>query len=192
MLRGMERVVEHRSTAEMTAALDHLRSAPREQGTLELVVRRPEIETREVLDEAILDPEHGVVGDTWERRPSRMTPDNSPELDRQLTVMGIRFAAFIAGEPDRIPLAGDQLYVDLDLSVDNLPAGTRLAIGDAVIEITEPPHTGCGKFVSRFGVDAQKFVNSPVGRELRLRGANARVVLAGAVRPGDAVRKLVD
>jgi hypothetical protein len=186
----MERVVEHRSTADMTAALDHLRAAPREHGTLELVVRRPEIETREVLEEAILDPEHGVVGDTWERRASRTTPDNAPELDRQLTVMGIRFAALVAGDADRIPLAGDQLYVDLDLSVDNLPAGTRLAIGEAVVEITEPPHTGCTKFVARFGVDAQKFVNSPVGRDLRLRGANARVVVAGSVKPGDAVRKL--
>jgi hypothetical protein len=190
MLPGMERVIEHRSLAEMTAALDHLRAAPRERGTLELVVRRPEVETREVLEEAVLDPEHGVVGDTWELRPSGTTPDGSPELERQLTVMGIRFAAFIAGDADRITLAGDQLYVDLDLSTGNLPAGTRLAVGDAVIEITQPPHTGCGKFVSRFGVDAQKFVNSTLGRELRLRGANARVVVAGTVRPGDAVRKL--
>jgi hypothetical protein len=190
MLRGMERVIEHRSTAEMTAALDHLRAAPCDQGTLELVARRPEVETREVLEEAVLDPEHGVVGDTWELRASGKTPESSPEVDRQLTLMGIRVAALVAGDADRIPLAGDQLYVDLDLSVDNLPAGTRLAVGEAVIEITEPPHTGCAKFVSRFGVDAQKFVNSATGRELRLRGANARVVVAGTVRPGDAVRKL--
>ena len=96
----------------------------------------------------------------------------------------------MAVDPDRRALAGDQLHLDLDLSLANLPPGTRLALGSAVIEVTAKPHLGCAKFVDRFGRDAMRFVNSPVGRELRLRGLNARVVVAGTVRPGDEVRKL--
>jgi hypothetical protein len=186
----MDGVIEQRSYAEMEAALDHVRAAPSRLGTIELVVRRPVHEEREVLAAAELHPDHGVVGDAWSRTPDRLSPDGGPDPDRQLTVMNVRFAALVAGDPGRIPLAGDQLYVDLDLSEANLPAGTRLALGEAVIEMTALPHTGCAKFVQRFGMDAQRFVNSPLGRSLRLRGANARVVVAGTVRPGDAVSKL--
>ena len=131
-----------------------------------------------------------MSGDTWSQRPSKRTPDGSPHPDMQLNIMGIRIARLVAVDPDRIPLAGDQLYVDLDLSVDALPAGTRLAIGSAVIEVTDQPHTGCAKFTERFGLDAMRFVNSPVGKELRLRGANAKVVVDGEVRPGDRIRRL--
>jgi MOSC domain-containing protein YiiM len=192
MLPTMAGLIEHRTLAEMEAALDHVRAAPRRIGTVELLVRRPVHEQREVLAAAELHPDHGVVGDAWSRTPDRLSPDGGPDPERQLTVMNARFAALVAGDPERIPLAGDQLYVDLDLSEANLPAGTRLALGDAVIEMTAPPHTGCAKFVQRFGVDAQRMVNSPTGRALRLRGANARVVTGGTVRPGDAVRKLTD
>lgn len=108
----------------------------------------------------------------------------------QLNVMGIRVARLLAVSDDRIPLAGDQLYVDLDLSVEALPAGTRLAIGTAVIEITDQPHTGCAKFTERFGPDALRFVNSKVGKALRLRGANAKVVVDGEVRAGDRIRRV--
>jgi MOSC domain-containing protein YiiM len=106
--------------------------------------------------------------------------------------MSARAAALVAGGDDheRWAQAGDQLYVDLDLSQENLPAGTRLAVGDAVLEVTPSPHLGCGKFSRRFGVDALKFVNSAVGRELRLRGVNTRVVEPGAIAPGNVVRKL--
>jgi MOSC domain-containing protein YiiM len=104
--------------------------------------------------------------------------------------MNARTAAAIAGDRERWPLAGDQIYVDLDLSLSNLPAGSRVQIGSAVIEFSEAPHTGCAKFSGRFAVDALKFVNSRIGRELRLRGANCRVVTAGTVRPGDTIRKL--
>src|SRR5262249_12369337 len=145
---------------------------------------------REVLAEAMLDPAEGVVGDTWRVRPSSRTADGTAHPDMQLNVINARFAAAIAGNPDRRQLAGDQLYLDLDLSEANLPAGTRLALGDAVIEITDQPHTGCHKFSARFGPDALRFVNSPVGKELRLRGLNAKVVVAGVVRPGDAVHKV--
>ena len=176
----MEGTAPHRTAAEMEAALDHVRQAPSEAGSVALLVRRPDVEAREVLDEAELDATHGLVGDTWERRPTRTGPNGGPDPECQLTVMNVRFAALVAGDPERIPLAGDQIYVDFDLSEANLPPGTRVAIGGAVIEFTPPPHTGCAKFVQRFGVDAQRFVNSPVGRALRLRGANARVVRAAS------------
>jgi MOSC domain-containing protein YiiM len=142
-----------------------------------------------VVAEAQLDTERGLMGDNWLTRGSRSTHDGSAHPDMQLTLMNARSAALIAGKPERRQLAGDQLYVDFDLSVDNLPPGTRLKLGDATVEITEIPHRGCGKFSSRFGVDALKFVNSEVGRQLNLRGVNARIVEGGVVRTGDAVVK---
>jgi MOSC domain-containing protein YiiM len=168
-------------------ALDHIRCSPADGGRVELIVRRPAVSEREVVDEATLDLVEGLVGDTWRERGSRRMPDGSAHPDMQVTVMNARVAALVAGRTDRWQLAGDQLYVDLDLSGRNLPAGTRLALGSAVIEITDQPHQGCAKFVERFGEDAMRFVNSGVGRELRLRGANTRVVVAGVVRSGDLV-----
>jgi MOSC domain-containing protein YiiM len=180
--------VRHLTAAELTAALDHLRAAPPDAGELKLVVRRPAVEERDVVTDALLDPEHGVVGDNWLARGSRHTPDGAAELERQVTIMNIRAAELVAaGDPDRVPLAGDQLYVDLDISIDNLPAGSLLRIGEAVLEISASPHLGCAKFVERFGAEAMRFVNSRTGRALRLRGLNARVVVAGAVRVGDPV-----
>ncbi|HXM72707.1 MAG TPA: MOSC domain-containing protein [Candidatus Dormibacteraeota bacterium] len=182
-----------RQTDELTRleqSLDHIREAPADGGTVELIARRPAEDEREVLTEARLDTHDGLEGDTWNVRGSSRTPDGSPNPDSQLTLMNARAAAAIAGEREHWALAGDQLYVDLDLSLANLPAGSRVQIGSAVIEFSESPHTGCAKFSARFGVDALKFVNSPVGRELRLRGANCRVVVAGLVRTGDAIRKL--
>jgi MOSC domain-containing protein YiiM len=182
-----------RQTEELTRleqSLDHIREAPADGGTVELIARRPGEDEREVLTEARLDTHDGLEGDTWNVRGSSRTPDGSPNPDSQLTLMNARAAAAIAGEREHWALAGDQLYVDLDLSLANLPAGSRVQIGSAVIEFSESPHTGCAKFSARFGVDALKFVNSPVGRELRLRGANCRVVVAGLVRAGDAIRKL--
>lgn len=182
--------MEHLTTATLEARLDEILASPAEQGRLELIVRRPDQDRRDVLDEATLDADEGLVGDTWRARGSRRRPDGSADPDKQLTVMNARLAALVAVDPGRRALAGDQLYVDLDLSEPNLPPGTRLALGGAVIEITAPPHTGCAKFAARFGRDALRFVNSPAGRRLRLRGANARVVVPGTVRRGDEVRKL--
>jgi MOSC domain-containing protein YiiM len=171
-------------------SLDHIRKAPADGGTVELIARRPAEDEREVLTEARLDARDGLEGDTWSVRGSSRTPDGGPNPEAQLTLMSARVAAAIAGERERWPLAGDQLYVDLDLSLANLPPGSRVQIGSAVIEFSEIPHTGCAKFSARFGVDALRFVNSPIGRDLRLRGANCRVVVAGTVRTGDGIKKL--
>lgn len=180
----------HRTRAELDAQLDHLRAAPYDDGVLELVVARPALLQRAVLGVGQLSTTEGLVGDTWSQRPSTRTSDGSPHPDMQLNIMGIRVARLLAVSDDRVPLAGDQLYVDLDLSQAALPAGTQLAIGTAVVEITDQPHTGCAKFTERFGADALRFVNSEVGRALRLRGVNAKVVVDGEVRPGDRVRRV--
>lgn len=180
----------HRTTDELTAALDDLRAAPADGGRVELVVRRPTPGEREVLDEGTLDLADGLVGDGWSARGSRRTPDGAAHPDMQLNVINARLSSLVAVEPERRALAGDQLHVDLDLSEDNLPPGTRLALGSAVIEVTDQPHTGCAKFVERFGRDAMRFVNSPAGRQLRLRGLNAKVVVAGTVRSGDTIWKV--
>ena len=165
---------DHRSTQELEAAVADFRAAPADQGTLDLVLRRPAAGEREVLETAELTIADGVVGDTWKVRGSRRTADGTSHPDMQLNVMNARLGRFIAVDPERMALAGDQLYVDFDISETNAPAGTRLAIGSAVIEVTDQPHTGCAKFTERFGTDAARFVNSPVGKELKLRGINAQ------------------
>jgi MOSC domain-containing protein YiiM len=176
-----------RTTAELEAGLDHIRQSPTAEGRLELIVRRPAIDEREVLEVGELDLTVGLVGDTWSDRKSSRTHDGAPHPHMQLNVMNARAADLVSGSRDRWPLAGDQLYVDLDLSDATAPPGSRLQIGTAVIEVSAQPHTGCAKFSQRFGREALRFVNSPVGRQLKLRGINARVVVAGTVRVGDAI-----
>ena len=185
-----ELIARHLTKDELEAGLDHIQQSPKDDGVLQLIVRRPSVEAREVLDEAQLDLSEGLVGDSWKVRPSSKTPDGSPHPDMQVNIMNARVVALVAQEKERWPLAGDQLYVDLDLSRANVPPGTQLAIGSAVVEVTAPPHTGCKKFVARFGLDAMKFVNSPLGRELNLRGVNAKVIQPGVIRTGDLARKL--
>jgi len=182
--------VNHPTAGELEAGLHLIRQSPKDVGTLSLIVRRPGTEQRELVDMAELDLAVGLVGDNWRERGSRHTPDQSAHPDAQVTVMNSRLIALVAQEQERWSLAGDQLYVDLDLGVENLPPGTRLAVGSAVIEVTAMPHTGCGKFATRFGRDATRFVNSPVGKKLNLRGINAKVVKPGTIRVGDAVRKI--
>ena len=182
--------IRHLTLAELRAGIDEITRAPRDAGRLALIVRRPNVDAREVLDVGELSVAEGLVGDSWLMRESSRTSDGSRHPDMQLTLMNARAAALIAQDPARWPIAGDQLFVDLDLADENLPAWTKLQVGSAVVQVTDQPHTGCGKFVARFGVDAQKFVNSPLGRQLRLRGLNARVVQAGTIRTGDVIRKL--
>lgn len=182
--------IKHLTMEELEAGLDEIRQAPKDEGVLQLIVRRPQIDEREILEEAELHLQEGLVGDSWIRRFSKKTADGSPHPDMQINVMSARVAALVAQEKSRWHLAGDQLYLDMDLSAENLPAGTQLAIGSAVIEVTPPPHTGCKKFVERFGPDAMKFVNSPLGRELHLRGVNAKVVQPGVIQVGNVAKKL--
>jgi len=178
------------TAADLEAGLDEIRRSPRDEGILEMIVRRPRMGAREVLAEGELHPLEGLIGDNWSTRGSSRTADGSAHPDMQLNVMNSRVITLLAQSRDRWPLAGDQLYLDLDLSGENLPAGTRLALGTAVIEVTAQPHTGCKKFVARFGLEAMKFINSGVGRQLCLRGINAKVVEPGVIRVGQVARKL--
>jgi MOSC domain-containing protein YiiM len=180
--------VEHLTTAQLEAGLATICAAPRDVGTVELIALRPAEDQRRVVDRAELDVAAGVVGDGWSSRPNRRTHDGGPDPKAQVTLMNARVVALLAVDPARRALSGDQLYVDFDLSEQNVPAGTRLAVGDAVLEVTDKPHNGCAKFRRRFGEDALRFVNSPEGKRLHLRGVNARVVESGVVCLGDVVR----
>jgi MOSC domain-containing protein YiiM len=183
--------VEHLSRERLEAGLGQIRESPHDDGRVVLIVRRPAVGVRDLPAEAVLNPAGGLDGDNWLARGSSRTPDGSADPDKQITVMNARVAELVAGGTERMPLCGDQLYVDLDLSVDNLPAGSLLAVGQVVLRVSEAPHLGCAKFVARFGGEAMRFVNSRLGRQLRLRGMNARIVVPGTVRIGDlAARKL--
>jgi hypothetical protein len=179
----------HVPLAELKAGVDAIRRSPPKNGRVELIVRRPAVDAREVITEARLDEHEGLIGDCWLERGSTATDDGAAHPDTQITIMNARSAGLIAGDQARWALAGDQFYVDLHLGVANLPPGTHLKIGSALLEVTAVPHRGCGKFSKRFGVDALKFVNSAIGHELNLRGVNARVIRGGTVHTGDAIRK---
>jgi hypothetical protein len=180
----------HLTVAELENKLDWILASPQDKGALEWIVRRPGVDEREALPEGRLDLSEGLVGDNWKSKGSSRTADGSAHPDMQLNLMNARVISVLAGEKDRWALAGDQLFVDLDLSAANLPAGTRLWVGSAVIEVTAQPHTGCRKFAARFGLDAMRWVNSPELKHLRLRGINAKVVQPGMIRVGDQIRKI--
>lgn len=180
----------HLTTKQLEQGLDFVLKSPKDNGVLEMIVRRPRVEEREVLEQGELDLEVGLIGDCWKTRGSSKTTDGFGHPDMQLNLMNSRIIDLIAQDKDRWKLAGDQFFVDFDLSDENIPPGTRLSIGTAIIERTKMPHTGCKKFVQRFGLDAMKFVNSPRGRALSLRGVNAKVIQPGIVKKGDRINKI--
>lgn len=185
-------LMRHLTPEELTAGLDGIRKSPKDRGILNLIVRRPDTDQREILDEGRLDPAYGLLGDNWLVRGSRSTADGSAHPEMQINIMNSRVIALVAQDPQRWALAGDQLFIDMDLSPENLPPGTKLSIGSAVLEVTAPPHTGCKKFVARFGLDAMLFVNSGIGKQLNLRGINARVIQAGTIHTHDIVGKIAE
>lgn len=182
--------IKQLTMTELEEGMEYIRQSPRDEGVLKMIVRRPNVDEREIVDECELDLEQGLAGDSWKDRGSSHTADGSANVNTQLTIMNARVIALLAQEEARWSLAGDQLYIDMDLSEDNIPPGTRLALGSAVIEVSAQPHTGCKKFSSRFGMDAIKFVNSPEGKQLHLRGINTRVIQPGTFRVGDALKKI--
>ena len=185
-----EGVVDHPTKEQLEAGFGHVLQSPKDNGPLVKLVRRPDVNRREVSAEGELDADLGLVGDNWKVRANPTTPDGKADPVAQITVMNARFLSLIAQSEERWELSGDQLLIDLDLSIENLPPGTRLRVGSAVIEVSKKPHTGCAKFAARFGQDALRFVSTPEGRALRLRGANAKVVQSGAIRVGDEAVKL--
>lgn len=183
--------VRHVDTDALEAGMENILRSPKDHGVVKMIVRRPDIDKREVLQHAELDVTEGLIGDNWRRRGSDRTSDGTAHPDMQINIMNSRVIALVADSRDRWPLAGDQIYIDLDLTRRNLPPGSRLELGTAIVEIPDVPHLGCKKFADRFGVEAVKFVNSRRGKQLNLRGINARVVQSGVVRVGDLARKLV-
>ena len=179
---------KHLTTDEINSSLTDVLSSPTDDGVLEMIVRRPAVNKREVIESGVLDLENGLVGDNWLERGSARTTNGLGHPEMQLNLMNYRFALLIAGSRERAPLAGDQLFVDLDLSEENVPPGTRLSIGEAMIEVTSIPHLGCKKFVERFGLDAMKFANSDFGRRHHLRGINAKIVKAGEIHSRNIIR----
>jgi MOSC domain-containing protein YiiM len=182
---------QHIETTNIQQVLDELGASPQDNGTVELIVARPHLGERRVLEVAEFNTSEGLVGDNWLTRGSRHTTDGQSNPDVQVAVMNSRTIQAIAGDTDKSKwaMAGDQLYLDIDISAGNLPVGQQIAIGTVILEVTEVPHNGCGKFTERFGSDATRFVNSREGRENRRRGVNMRVVQGGTIRTGDSVVK---
>lgn len=172
---------------ELDSSIEHVRASPGDTGSVELIVCRPLEGQRAVLPKAEVNTEDGLVGDSWKARGYKNGPAN---LEMQINIMNSRATAALEDDRKRWPLAGDQFYVDFDLSKKNLPAGSRIQVGTAILEVTPEPHLGCKKFAEHFGKDAVMWVNSDEGKALNLRGINAKVIKAGEVNTGDSIRKL--
>ena len=168
--------------ADLDAGWQQTEKSPQDMGTVDMIVRRPKPEEREELECATFSPEAGLAGDDWLRR------SGNPEA--QITMMNSRLINLLAGDKTRWSLAGDQLFVDLDISQDNLPPGTRLQIGEVVMEVSPLPHTGCTKFARRFGGAARKWIMSDQGVLERRRGVYTKVIVDGEIRVGDRIQKL--
>ncbi|MBS3915476.1 MAG: MOSC domain-containing protein [Bacteroidetes bacterium] len=181
--------MQHLSLEKLLNGLSEIRQSPSDSGTVELIVRRPAENEREELENGNITLQ-GLEGDNWKFKPSSSMPNGEPHPLKQITIMNSRAIALISQEGTRRALAGDQIYADLNLSYSNIPPGTRLQIGEAIVEVSTPPHRGCKKFADRFGADAMRFVNSEEGRELNLRGINTHVIKAGTFSLGDIICKL--
>ena len=182
--------IRHLNTDELEAGLEEALTSPVDDGIVNLIVCRPDVGQREILQSAEFSLEIGLVGDNWSKKPYSKSPDGGPHPEMQGTMINSRVLDLItAGDSSRMAVPGDQLVVDFDISRENIPPGTRLNIGSAVIEVTEAPHTGCSQFVGWFGADAMRFVNSSRGRELCLRGINSKVVQPGVISQGDKITK---
>lgn len=176
--------------SELELGVDEIKASPKDNGILEMIVRRPETETREIIDSGEINLDNGLEGDNWKPRGSSSMPDGSADPEAQITLMSTRVIQLLSGDKENWQWAGDQLYIDMDLSIDNLPPGSRIQIGSAILEISAKPHTGCKKFSGRFGIEALEFISTPLGKALRMRGVNAKVVQAGQIKVGDVVKKL--
>jgi MOSC domain-containing protein YiiM len=180
----------YRTLEQLHAGLDHIRASPADHGKLEMIVIRPVTNERRVLERCEISAAGGVHGDSWANDCWMKLDDGRPDPQVQICMMNARVIDLIAGSRDRWALAGDNLFVDFDMTCDNLQPGDRLSIGPAMVEISEQPHNGCKKFVSRYGKDALSFVNSPQGKQMRLRGIYAKVIEPGTIRVGDMMKKL--
>lgn len=176
--------------SELQLGIDEIKDSPKDNGVLEMIVRRPETETREIINAGEISLTNGLEGDNWKARGSSSIPDGSADPEAQITLMNTRVIQLLAGDKEHWQWAGDQLFVDIDLSIDNFPPHSRLQIGSAILEISAKPHTGCKKFSGRFGIEALEFISTPLGKALRMRGVNAKVVQAGEIKVGDIVKKL--
>lgn len=170
--------------------LNHIQASPKDSGSVLLIVRRPATEERKIISQGRLVPASGLEGDNWRERGSTSMPDGSANPEAEITLMNTRVIQALTQDETRWALAGDQFFVDFDLSEENIPAGTRLALGSAIVEVSPLPHNGCKKFSARFGVDALKFISMAENKPLRMRGINAKIIQAGEVKQGDLIRKV--
>ncbi len=182
--------VKYKKLNDLQLGLDKIISSPKQIGTVKMIVSRPKIGIRKIQEMAELDKDLGLIGDNWHDRDSSNMQDKSADIETQLTIMNSCVIALITQNCDQWPLAGDQLYIEMDISKNNLPPGSLLKLGNALLKISKKPHTGCKKFSERFGLDALKFVSSRQGRELSLRGINTSIIKSGMVQTGDKVMKV--
>ncbi|MEL6308623.1 MAG: MOSC domain-containing protein [Chloroflexota bacterium] len=181
-----------RTLEALESAFAQADPAPTDSGTVEMIICRPAHGERDELDSTTLDPEKGMIGDNWLTRGSRHTEDGSANPEAQITLMNSRIIALLAKDRDDWAPAGDQFFVDFDLSQINMPTGQRFQLGEAILEVSATPHTGCAKFTERYGSAAIRFVNSKEGRSQNRRGINAKIITGGTVKKGDTIHKLED